>query len=188
MAENRPVVEGALIQSDPQIVGGAPVFAGTDVPVQAFLDSIEGGWSIDEFLERFPSVRREQLIELVREGTRAFVSQAGHTLGSGGAPVVRTKSEAVRRLSGASPRIRALGVRRLALFGSFAREEQRSGSDVDLLVDFEGGQKNFENFMGLVAFLEELLGRKVQVVTRESLSPHVGPHIIKEAEDVPLAA
>jgi predicted nucleotidyltransferase/uncharacterized protein (DUF433 family) len=181
-----PAGEESLIQSDRE--SGAPVFAGTDVPVQAFLDSIEGGWSIDEFLERFPSVRREQLIAMLREGTRALLAEGGHTLGSGGSPVVRTKSEALRRLSGAAPRIRALGVRGLALFGSFARGEPRSGSDIDLLVDFEGGQKNFENFMGLVAFLEELLGRKVQVVTRESLSPYIGPHIPSEAEDVPLAA
>lgn len=174
------------IDSDPAILAGAPVFAGTDVPVQAFLDSIEGGWSIDEFLERFPQVRREQLIGMLREGTRALLAEAGHTLRDGSA-VARDKSEVLHRISAASDRIRALGARRLALFGSFARGEQRSGSDVDLLVDFEEGQKTFENLMSLTWLLEELLGRKVQVVTRGGLSPHIGPHILSEAADVPLA-
>lgn len=79
-------------------------------------------------------------------------------------------------------------MRQIALFGSFVRGEQRSGSDIDLLVDFEPGRKNPENFMGLVFFLEELLGLKVQVVTRDGLSPYIGPHILDEAEDAPLAA
>ena len=189
MDDRHPVgATRGVIESDPEIMAGTPVFAGTDVPVQAFLDSIEGGWSLDDFLERFPRVRREQLIEMLREGTRALLAHAGHTLGGGGSPVARDKSEVLRRISTASARIRDLGVRRLALFGSFARGEQRSGSDVDLLVDFEEGRKNFQNLMSLIWLLEELLGRKVQVVTRDGLSPYVGPHILKEAEDVPLAA
>jgi uncharacterized protein len=190
MDDDRPIGLAArtVIESDPHIRAGAPVFAGTDVPVQAFLDSIEGGWSLDEFLERFPRVRREQLIEMLREGTRALVAQGGHTLGSGRSPVARDKSDVLGRISAASARVRALGVRRLSLFGSFVRGEQRSGSDVDLLVDFEEGKKSFENLMSLTWLLEELLGRKVQVVTRDGLSPYVGPHVLKEAEDVPLAA
>jgi predicted nucleotidyltransferase/uncharacterized protein (DUF433 family) len=176
-----------VIESDPAVMAGTPVFAGTDVPVQAFLNSIEGGWSLDEFLERFPSVRREQLIEMLRQGTRALLAQSGHAPG-GASPIARNKADVLERISGASKRIRAFGVRQVALFGSFVRGEQRSGSDVDLLVDFEAGRKNLDNFMGLVFFLEELLGRKVQVVTPDGLSPYVGPHILKEAQDVPLAA
>jgi uncharacterized protein len=181
------LVDGPVIRSDPEIMDGAPVFAGTQVPVQTFLDALEGGWSIEEFIERHPAVRREQLIEMLRDGTRALLAEGGHTL-SGGSPVARSKSEVLRRISAVSARIRAMGVQRLSLFGSFARGEQRSGSDVDLLVDFEEDGKTLENFMGLVFLLEEVLGRKVQIVTRDSLSPHVGPHILQEAEHVPLAA
>lgn len=93
----------SVIESDPDVMAGVPVFAGTGVPVQAFLDSIEGGWSLDEFLERFPGVRREQLIEMLRQGTRALLAQAGHTLGSGGSPVARDK------IGCAQPHFRSLG-------------------------------------------------------------------------------
>lgn len=186
-ARSTALVEETVIQSDPEILGGAPVFAGTRIPVQAFLDALEGGWSIEEFVERHPAVRREQLIEMLRDGTRALLAERGHPLGRGASPVTRSKSELFRRISAESARIRALGVRELALFGSFARGEQRSGSDVDLLVDFEEDRKTFDNFMGLVFLLEDVLGRKVQVVTRDSLSPHIGPHILQEAEHVPLA-
>jgi hypothetical protein len=189
MNDSRATVlaEESLIESDPDVLSGAPVFAGTRVPVQAFLDALEGGWSIEEFLERNPGVRREQLIDVLRHGTRALLAQAGHTLGSGGAPVAREKDDVLRRLSRVSAGIRELGVQRLSLFGSFVRGEQRSGSDVDLLVEFQEGRKTFDNFMDLSFLLEEVLGRKVQLVTRDSLSPYIGPHILNEAEDVPLA-
>jgi predicted nucleotidyltransferase len=77
-----------------------------------------------------------------------------------------------------------LGVRRLGLFGSFVRGEQHADSDIDVLVEFEQGQKSFDHFMDLCFFLEELFKRKVEVLTRESLSPHIGPHILKELEYV----
>lgn len=179
---------GALIERDLEVLGGAPVFAGTHVPVQAFLDALEGGWSIEEFLERNPPVRREQLIEMLQAGTRALLGSVGSSPRSGASPVARDKADVLRRLSCASERIRGLGVERLALFGSFVRGEQRSGSDVDLLVEFREGEKTFDNFMGLTFLLQEVLGRKVQLVTHDSLSPHVGPHILNEAEHVPLAA
>ena len=89
-------------------------------------------------------------------------------------------------LSAHKVELRALGVRRLGLFGSFVRGEQRSNSDVDMLVEFEQGQKSFDHFMALCFFLEELFKRKVDVLTRESLSPHIGPHILKEVEYVSL--
>ncbi len=79
-----------------------------------------------------------------------------------------------------------MGVRRLAVFGSFVRGEATSESDIDLLVEFEPGQKTFDSFMRLAFFLEELLGRPVDLVTEEALSPHIGPYIRNEAEYVPL--
>jgi uncharacterized protein (DUF433 family) len=51
-----------IIHSDPDILGGTPVFVGTRVPVQSLFDYLEGGDSLDEFLRQFPSVRREQAI------------------------------------------------------------------------------------------------------------------------------
>lgn len=101
---------------------------------------------------------------------------------------VRTKGEVLDRLSRNAEHLRVLGVQRLGLFGSFVREDQGPESDVDLLVEFQSGKKTFDNFMDLSFFLEDLLQRRVEVVTTESLSPYIGPNIIKEAEFVSLAA
>lgn len=51
-----------VVHSDPDILGGTPVFVGTRVPVQSLFDYLEGGDTLDEFLRQFPSVRREQAI------------------------------------------------------------------------------------------------------------------------------
>jgi uncharacterized protein len=101
---------------------------------------------------------------------------------------VLTREEALRRLLASEPEIRAFGVRRLALFGSVLRGEARIGSDVDLLVEFHPGAKTYTAFLGLSEFLETCLGRTVELVTRESLSPFVGPYILSEAQDVLRAA
>ncbi len=74
------------------------------------------------------------------------------------------------------------GVTRCGVFGSFAREEQTPESDIDLLVEFEPGAKSFDNFMRLAFFLEDNLGRRVELLTPESLSPFIGPHILREVE------
>ena len=59
---------GAVVHSDPGILGGTPVFAGTRVPLQNLIDYLEGGESIDDFLDGFPSVRREQVIAVIEAG------------------------------------------------------------------------------------------------------------------------
>ena len=83
-------------------------------------------------------------------------------------------------------RLRDLGVRRLGLFGSFRRGDQRPESDVDLLVEFQPGRKSFDTFMSLAFFLESILGRRVELVTPESLSPYIGPLILREVQYVPF--
>jgi predicted nucleotidyltransferase len=82
--------------------------------------------------------------------------------------------------------IRGYGVKSLGLFGSVARDEATAKSDVDLLVDFIPEKKSFDNFMDLSFFLEGLFGRKVELVTRQSLSKHIGPHILNEVVNVSL--
>ncbi len=74
------------------------------------------------------------------------------------------------------------GVDRIGLFGSFIRNEATPESDIDLLVDIRKGKKTFKNFMSLNYFLEELLQHKVDLVTVQSLSPYLGPHILKTTE------
>ncbi|HAK94369.1 MAG TPA: nucleotidyltransferase [Planctomycetes bacterium] len=101
---------------------------------------------------------------------------------------VETKEEVLEALRGARQALRELGVRRLGLFGSFARGESSRDSDVDLLVEFEPGRKTFDRFMDVAFLLEAVLRRRVEVVTPESLSPYIGPHILREIEYVPVAA
>jgi predicted nucleotidyltransferase len=55
---------------------------------------------------------------------------------------------------------------------------------VDLLVDFQPGRKTYDNFLDLAELLEKILQRPVELITRESLSPYIGPRILQEAEDV----
>jgi uncharacterized protein (DUF433 family) len=55
----------SIIQTDQDVLGGTPVFAGTRVPAQSLFDHLEGGDSIDDFLEGFPSVSREQVIAVL---------------------------------------------------------------------------------------------------------------------------
>ena len=54
-----------IVHSDPEIMGGTPVFVGTRVPFQNLIDSLEGGESIEDFLDGFPSVKREQVIAVI---------------------------------------------------------------------------------------------------------------------------
>ena len=97
---------------------------------------------------------------------------------------IQTKQKAISIIEKYQQRIKALGVKRLGLFGSFAREEQDLESDIDLLVEFDQGKKTFDNFMQLSFLLEDLFGRRVELVTPESLSPYIGPHIMNEVEYV----
>ena len=99
-----------------------------------------------------------------------------------------TREEAIQRLQTVESEIRRLGVRRLALFGSVLRNEARSDSDVDVLVEFTPAEKTFDRFMALADLLEDTLGHPVEVVTTEALSPFIGPHILAEARDVFRAA
>jgi uncharacterized protein (DUF433 family) len=63
-----------IVHSDPEIVSGTPVFVGTRVPVQALLDYVEGGETLDEFLDDFPSVTREQAVAFLEAAGRALLA------------------------------------------------------------------------------------------------------------------
>jgi uncharacterized protein (DUF433 family) len=65
-----------IVHSDPDILGGKPVFVGTRVPVQALLDYIEGGHTLDVFLADFPTVSREQAVRTLEHGTELLVANA----------------------------------------------------------------------------------------------------------------
>jgi uncharacterized protein (DUF433 family) len=62
-----------IITSFPDVMGGTPVFAGTRVPVQTFIDYIKGGESIDDFLDGFPTVSKEQVIAFLEEAKERMI-------------------------------------------------------------------------------------------------------------------
>ena len=99
-----------------------------------------------------------------------------------------TKEFIFQRLKDEREKLAFFGVKNIGLFGSFVRGSQTSLSDIDILVEFMPEKHIFDNFMEVAFLLEELLGRKVELVTTEALSPHIGPHILREVERVHIAA
>ncbi|TPV33796.1 nucleotidyltransferase family protein [Paucihalobacter ruber] len=78
------------------------------------------------------------------------------------------------------------GVLEIGLFGSYATSNENDDSDVDILVNLNKDKKTFRNFLSLNYFLEKLIGKKVDLVTRQSLSPYIGPHILNSIVYVPF--
>lgn len=65
-----------VIHSDREILGGTPVFLGTRVPFHALMDYLEGGYTLDEFLDDFPSVTRQQALEALKYATEVTLADA----------------------------------------------------------------------------------------------------------------
>jgi len=99
-----------------------------------------------------------------------------------------TRAEVETSLAGFQTEIIGLGVRRLALFGSVQRNTARVDGDVDVLVEFQPGMKSYDRFFALGELLERVLGRPVDLVTTEALSPFLKPYVLSEAQDVVRAA
>ncbi|UAJ14065.1 nucleotidyltransferase family protein [Aquirufa lenticrescens] len=99
---------------------------------------------------------------------------------------IHTKKELLNALSKNREMIKLFGVTSLGIFGSFSKGKIKESSDVDLLVDFDPAKKSFDNFMDLSFFLEGIFGRKVEIVTTQSLSKFIGPHILNEVQNVSL--
>lgn len=84
----------------------------------------------------------------------------------------------VASLKDARKMLRKFGVRRIGLFGSFARGEQTVDSDLDFLVELE--RPSFSDFMDLAFYLEDRFGRRVELVTNGNLSPYIAPVVERE--------
>ncbi|KAF5438201.1 hypothetical protein C5S35_00190 [Candidatus Methanophagaceae archaeon] len=78
--------------------------------------------------------------------------------------------------------IRKFGVKRIGLFGSAVRGEMEIESDIDILVEFEKEGENFSNLINLYFYLQDLLSKKIDLVTPESISPYLAPYILKEVK------
>lgn len=94
------------------------------------------------------------------------------------------REEALRRLQAAKPYVIAtFGIRRLAVFGSTARDQAHAGSDVDIMVSFEG-VASAKRYFGLQFYLEDLLGEPVDLVTDKALRPELRPFVEQDLTDV----
>ncbi|MFA6978041.1 MAG: nucleotidyltransferase family protein [Ignavibacteriaceae bacterium] len=89
-----------------------------------------------------------------------------------------SSDEIIDILKGHRALLKKYSVIRIGLFGSFARNESTATSDIDLLVDFE--DKSFDNFMNLADELENLFGRKVDLLTQKGMSPYIFPLVKNE--------
>jgi len=88
-----------------------------------------------------------------------------------------TKEVIIQKLEQNKIKIRSFGVSKLALFGSYARDEQKNKSDIDLLVEFEKGRGLFDDYIKLLHFLEDLFGKEVDLgepaLIREELKSYI---------------
>jgi hypothetical protein len=98
-----------------------------------------------------------------------------------------TKDRIVDTIRKSRTQLLSYGIRSIGLFGSFARGEANPKSDVDLLVEFDPDEKTFDNFIDTCFLLEDLFGRRVELVTKESLSSYISPYVLREVEYVPLS-
>ncbi len=92
-----------------------------------------------------------------------------------------TKEYILLKMKQQKRELRNLGIVKIGLFGSYVREEQSRKSDIDILVEFEPEKENFDNYMSVYDMLENLFkNQKVEIITKNGLSPYIGPQILKE--------
>jgi len=92
-----------------------------------------------------------------------------------------SKEDIFKLLKQNKTKLKNHSVKKIGLFGSILREEHTNESDIDLIVEFDEGKKNYDNFIELVFLLEGLLQRKVDLLTIDALNPYMKPKILKEA-------
>ena len=101
--------------------------------------------------------------------------------------MVKTKNDITYLIIENKTQIQEFGAKSIGLFGSFASNKQNDKSDVDLIVEFEKEKKTYSNFINLTYFLEDLFKRKVELITPESISKYIKPHILKTTEYVSIS-
>jgi len=92
-----------------------------------------------------------------------------------------TKEQIVKTITSTKPELQRFGIRDIGLFGSYVRDEQTKTSDIDILIDFESEKENYDNYMAVYDIIERLfLNERVEIVTKNGLSPYIGPRILNE--------
>ncbi|MYD36722.1 MAG: DUF433 domain-containing protein [Dehalococcoidia bacterium] len=155
--------------------------AETDVPVSVILDKLADGLDVNEITRSFPSVSKDAIKAAI-----LYASELARHVGLGHDDVVAnvSRDDVLETLRANKPvMVERFGITDLALFGSYARDTAVKGSDVDILVGFDG-RATSKAFFGLQAFLEDLLRRRVDLVTQNALRPELRPRIEQEAVHV----
>jgi predicted nucleotidyltransferase len=92
-----------------------------------------------------------------------------------------TKENIISVLKTHKSELSKYGISNIGLFGSYLRNEQSKRSDIDLLIDFEPDKESFDNYMAVYDFFENLFkNEKVEIVTKNGLSKHIGPKILNQ--------
>jgi predicted nucleotidyltransferase len=92
-----------------------------------------------------------------------------------------TKENILAQIKIHKPELSKFGIANIGLFGSYLRNDQSDKSDIDLLIDFEPGKESFDNYMAVCDIFESLFkNEKVEIVTKNGLSPYIGPEILNE--------
>jgi len=92
-----------------------------------------------------------------------------------------TRARILKALRGRDEALKKYSVKRIGLFGSYARGEQKRGSDIDFLVEFE--KPTYDNFFDLIVYLEKLFGRKVEVLTPDAVNTIRVPEVAQSIKD-----
>ncbi len=92
-----------------------------------------------------------------------------------------TRETILTKLKAKKAALAKFGICNVGLFGSYLRNDQSSTSDIDLLIDFEPDKENFDNYMAVYDIFEKLFkNEKIEIVTKNGLSPYLGPKILNE--------
>ncbi len=96
-----------------------------------------------------------------------------------------TKDIILASIKSYKPELSRYGVIQVGLFGSYVRSEQSDTSDIDILIDFEPDKENYDNYMAVYDIFDNLFNNeKVEIVTKNGLSPYLGPKILNEVQYV----
>ena len=96
-----------------------------------------------------------------------------------------TKYDILSAIKAKRMELSKFGISDIGLFGSYLRGDQSEKSDIDLLIDFEPDKENYDNYMAVYDILEQLFkNERVDIVTRNGLSPYIGPKILNEVQYV----
>jgi predicted nucleotidyltransferase len=158
------------ITTDPVLMGGVPCIRRLRIPVATVVDMLAEGMTADEILDDYPDLEPED-IEQALQYSAEHVSR------------IEVDSEKIEEFA------RRVGVQELALFGSVIREDFSPDSDVDVLVTFLPGTKvSLFDLVDMTDQLAQILGRPVDLVTKQGLKPLIRQSVIDSSRVIYAAA